>query len=137
MNPDMFALWMRLLARVDDSVLWLRPMPAIAEANLRREAEARGIGASRLVFAPHEPAPRYLARFRLADLYLDTSPFGSHTAVNDALFAGLPVLTLSGRGMLGHIGCRAAVFAAEREALREAQGHEQKGGRPTDGAECG
>jgi protein O-GlcNAc transferase len=98
-NPDLFALWMRLLARVDDSVLWLRPMPAIAEANLRREAEARGIGAGRLVFAPHEPAPRYLARFRLADLYLDTSPFGSHTAVNDALFAGLPVLTLSGRGM--------------------------------------
>src|SRR5450631_844744 len=95
----MFALWMRLLARVDDSVLWLRPMPAVAEANLRREAQARGIGAGRLVFAPHEPASRYLARFRLADLYLDSWPFGSHTAVNDALFAGLPVLTLTGRSM--------------------------------------
>ena len=98
-NPELFALWMRLLARVDDSVLWLRPMPAVAEANLRREAQARGIGAGRLVFAPREPAPRYLARFRLADLYLDTAPFGSHTAVNDALFAGLPVLTQTGRSM--------------------------------------
>ena len=98
-NPDLFDVWMRLLARVDDSVLWLRPMHAIAEANLRREAQARGIGPGRLVFAPHEPVPRYLARFRLADLYLDTWPFGSHTTVNDALFAGLPVLTLSGRSM--------------------------------------
>jgi protein O-GlcNAc transferase len=120
-NPDLFALWMRLLARVDDSVLWLRPMPAIAEANLRREAEARGIGAGRLVFAPHEPAPRYLARFRLADLYLDTSPFGSHTAVNDALFAGLPVLTLSGRGMAARASASQLLAAGLPELIATTQ----------------
>ena len=53
----------------------------------------------RLVFAPQEPVAEYLARFRLADLYVDTFPFGSHTTVNDALFAGLPVVTLAGRSM--------------------------------------
>jgi protein O-GlcNAc transferase len=99
LNPDLFDIWMRLLARVGDSVLWLRPMHAIAEANLRREAQRRAVAPGRLVFAPQESAPRYLARFRLADLFLDTYPFGSHTTVNDALFAGLPVLTLSGRSM--------------------------------------
>jgi protein O-GlcNAc transferase len=97
--PEMFDLWMRLLARVDDSVLWLRPMPAEAVVNLRAEAARRSISAQRLVFAPREPVADYLARFRLADLYLDTFPFGSHTTVNDALFAGLPVVTLAGRSM--------------------------------------
>lgn len=97
--PEMFDLWMRLLARVADSVLWLRPMHADAAANLRAEAGRRDISAQRLVFAPREPVADYLARFRLADLYVDTFPFGSHTTVNDALFAGLPVVTLAGRSM--------------------------------------
>lgn len=97
--PPMFDLWMRLLREVDGSVLWLRPMRPQAEENLKREAMSRGIGQERLVFAPREHVERYLARFVLADLYLDTYPFGSHTTVNDALFAGLPVLTLAGRSM--------------------------------------
>jgi protein O-GlcNAc transferase len=97
--PEMFNLWMRLLGHVDDSVLWLRPMRAEAEANLRAEATRQNIAPQRLVLAPREPAAEYLARFRLADLYLDTYPFGSHTTVNDALFAGLPVVTLAGRSM--------------------------------------
>ena len=97
--PEMFGVWMRLLREVDGSVLWLRSMGPLAEENLRREAHRRGVEGARLQFAPREPAERYLARFRLADLYLDTHPFGSHTTVNDALFAGLPVLTLAGRSM--------------------------------------
>jgi protein O-GlcNAc transferase len=97
--PEMFDVWMQLLTDVGDSVLWLRPMHAVAAGNLRAAAGQRGIAAERLVFAPQEPSPRYLGRFRLADLYLDTYPFGSHTTVNDALFAGVPVLTLSGRSM--------------------------------------
>jgi protein O-GlcNAc transferase len=97
--PEMFELWLRLLGQVDDSVLWLRPMREEAEANLRAEATRLDIAPQRLVFAPREPAAQYLARFRLADLYLDTYPFGSHTTVNDALFAGLPVVTLAGRSM--------------------------------------
>jgi predicted O-linked N-acetylglucosamine transferase (SPINDLY family) len=97
--PEMFDVWMRLLREVEGSVLWLRSARALAEQNLRREAQRRGVEEARLKFAPLEPVERYLARFRLADLYLDTYPFGSHTTVNDALFAGLPVLTLAGRSM--------------------------------------
>jgi len=97
--PEMFGVWARLLASVDGSVLWLRPMRPEAQSNLRNEAMQRGIASERLIFAPSEPMPQYLARYRLADLYLDTYPFGSHTTVNDALFAGLPVLTLVGRSM--------------------------------------
>ena len=97
--PEMFELWMRLLGDVDDSVLWLRPMHGVPMGNLRAEARKRSVAPERLVFAPQEPAPRYIARFALADLYLDTHPFGSHTTVNDALFAGLPVVTLAGRSM--------------------------------------
>jgi protein O-GlcNAc transferase len=97
--PEMFDLWMRLLGQVDDSVLWLRPMHDEAEANLRAAARVRNIAPQRLVFAPQESVPQYLARFSLADLYVDTYPFGSHTTVNDALFAGLPVVTLAGRSM--------------------------------------
>jgi protein O-GlcNAc transferase len=97
--PEMFDVWMRLLRAIDDAVLWLRPMHEQARLNLGKQAQARGVAPTRLAFAPQEPSPRYLARFRLADLYLDTYPFGSHTTVNDALFAGLPVVTLCGRSM--------------------------------------
>lgn len=97
--PEMFDLWMRLLGAVDGSVLWLRPMRAETAANLRAEAQRRGIDGRRLIFAPYEATANYLGRFGLADLYLDTYPFGSHTTVNDALYAGLPVLTLVGRSM--------------------------------------
>jgi protein O-GlcNAc transferase len=97
--PEMFAVWARLVASVDGSVLWMRPMRPEAQANLRNAASRRGIAGERLIFAPSESVPQYLARYRVADLYLDTFPFGSHTTVNDALFAGLPVLTLAGRSM--------------------------------------
>ncbi len=97
--PEMFNIWMQLLGQVDDSVLWLRSMHEVSVANLREEARSRHIAPQRLVFAPQEPVSQYLARFRLADLYVDTYPFGSHTTVNDALFAGLPVVTLAGRSM--------------------------------------
>jgi len=97
--PEMFDVWMRLLRAIGSSVLWLRPMHTLAEQNLRREAQSRGVDERRLVFAPQEPIERYLARLALADLYLDTYPFGSHTSVNDALFVGLPALTLAGRSM--------------------------------------
>jgi predicted O-linked N-acetylglucosamine transferase (SPINDLY family) len=97
--PPMFEAWMRLLAQTPESVLWLRPMRPLAKANLKMEARKRGIGEARIVFAPSEALPRYLARFRLADLYLETYPFGSHTTVNDSLYAGLPVVTLAGHSM--------------------------------------
>jgi protein O-GlcNAc transferase len=96
-RASLFAGWMTLLHRHSRALLWLRPMPASTVANLRRHAESHGIAAERLRFAPEEPTADYLARFRLADLVLDTWPYGSHTTVNDALFAGAPVLALAGR----------------------------------------
>jgi protein O-GlcNAc transferase len=95
-TPDTFGSWMRILKSVDGSVLWLlSDSPAMA-ANLKREAEERGIASSRLVFAPRLPAPEHLARQRAADLFLDTYPYNAHTTASDALWAGLPVLTRSG-----------------------------------------
>jgi len=96
-STAMFDIWMRLLETVDGSVLWLsQPNPA-AMHNLRREAEARGVDPDRLVFAPRLPAPEdHLARLSLADLFLDTLPYNAHTTAMDALWAGLPVLTLMG-----------------------------------------
>jgi predicted O-linked N-acetylglucosamine transferase (SPINDLY family) len=97
--PALFDVWMRLLRRLPEAVLWLRPVDALTQRNLRAEADRRGVDPHRLVFAPDEPVECYLARFALADLYLDTHPFGSHTTVNDALWMGLPVVTVAGRSM--------------------------------------
>src|SRR5205814_2473512 len=74
-----FDIWMRLLARVDESVLWLLRDNRWAEANLRKEAVARGIDPARLIFADRVPIPDHLARHRCADLFLDTFNYNAHT----------------------------------------------------------
>jgi protein O-GlcNAc transferase len=96
LNPTMFEIWMRLLDRVPDSVLWLLGAGAAAGRNLGREAANRGIDPARLVFAPRKPYPDYLGRLPLADLFLDTLPFNAGATAGDALWAGLPVLTCAG-----------------------------------------
>ncbi len=95
-GPDIFDMWMRLLAAVPGSVLWLRDSGPAACANLRREAERRGVAGDRLVFAAKIPHAEHLARHALADLALDTLRFNGHTTTVDALWAGLPVLTCPG-----------------------------------------
>jgi predicted O-linked N-acetylglucosamine transferase (SPINDLY family) len=95
-EPFIFDVWMRILRRVPNGVLWLLRSQPQAEANLRREAEARGIAAERLVFADKVVKPRHLARHRLADLFLDTRYYTAHTTASDALWGGLPVLTCPG-----------------------------------------
>jgi predicted O-linked N-acetylglucosamine transferase (SPINDLY family) len=101
--PAVFDVWMRLLAAVPRSVLWLAPAPGAAAANLRREATGRGVDASRLVFAQRAPLAAHLARHEHADLYLDTTPYNAGTAANDALFMGVPVLTCSGDTMASRV----------------------------------
>ncbi len=96
-HPPLFDAWMRLMRAHPRAVLWLRSAQPAAAANLRGNAQARGVDGARLVFAPVDDTSVYLARFALADLFLDTWPYGSHTNVNDALFAGLPAVTLAGR----------------------------------------
>jgi protein O-GlcNAc transferase len=94
--PEMFDCWMTLLRDVPDSVLWLRHLPSDRLERLRGEAARRGVDGARLFSAQGENIDRYLARFALADLLLDSAPFGSHTTVNDALYTGLPVVTIVG-----------------------------------------
>jgi protein O-GlcNAc transferase len=95
-TPRLADVWMRLLAAAEGSVLWLLESNPLATANLRREAKARGIAADRLIFAPMLPNPEHLARFAIADLFLDTLPYNAHTVASDALWGGCPVLTCSG-----------------------------------------
>jgi predicted O-linked N-acetylglucosamine transferase (SPINDLY family) len=101
--PDVFDVWMRLLDRIDGSVMWLFETNAQAAQNLRLEAARRGIAPERVVFAPLIALPDHLARHRLADLFLDTLPYNAHTTASDALWAGLPVLTCLGSTFPGRV----------------------------------
>jgi predicted O-linked N-acetylglucosamine transferase (SPINDLY family) len=96
-TPEMFAVWMSILQRVPDSVLWLLADNPWAEINLRREASRLGIEGDRLLFAGRVAPELYLARYAVADLFLDTYPFNAGTTANDALWMELPVLTYTGR----------------------------------------
>jgi protein O-GlcNAc transferase len=96
-TPIIFDVWMRLLHQVPGSVLWLMSRNELSQRNLRREAERRGIDPSRLIFASRVPRVEdHLARYRQADLFLDTHPYNAHTTAADALMAGLPVVTYMG-----------------------------------------
>jgi predicted O-linked N-acetylglucosamine transferase (SPINDLY family) len=103
LTPDVFDIWMRLLRRTEGSVLWLYEGNAAAKRNLLREAQARGITANRLVFAPFVPHPEHLARIGLGDLFLDTRPCNAHTTASDALWCGVPVLTCLGSAFAGRV----------------------------------
>jgi protein O-GlcNAc transferase len=95
-TPDLFDVWMRLLTATEGSVLWLSAGGSAGD-NLRREAQRRGISPDRLVFAPRTRLMEdHLARYRLADIFLDTLHFNAHTTASDALWACLPVLTCAG-----------------------------------------
>lgn len=96
-NADMFNAWMNILKGTPGSVLWLLADNVWAQDNLKREAMARGVDDQRLIFAPRAAPPDYLARYRLADLFLDSYPFNGGTTVNDALWMETPVLTRSGQ----------------------------------------
>jgi predicted O-linked N-acetylglucosamine transferase (SPINDLY family) len=101
--PATFEGWMRILKAVEGSVLWLFQDNSWAVENLKKEAEKQGISADRLVFAERMPLPEHLARHRQADLFLDTFPYNAHTTASDALWTGLPVLTLIGRSFASRV----------------------------------
>ena len=92
-----FDIWMNLLRKIDKSVFWLSKSNKWAELNLRKEAELRGIDPRRLVFAEHLPAAEHLARHAHADLFVDTFNCNAHTTASDALWSGLPVVTMQGK----------------------------------------
>lgn len=96
-TEEMFTCWMRILKRVPNSVLWLLADNEWAHENMVNAAVAQGIDKERLIFASRVSPPDYLARYQIADLFLDCTPFNGGTTANDALFMGLPILTLSGK----------------------------------------
>jgi predicted O-linked N-acetylglucosamine transferase (SPINDLY family) len=102
-TPTIFAIWMRILARVPGSVLLLYAGNATVEQNLRGEAVRGGIDPARLVFAARLAHPEYLARYRAADLFLDTLPYNAGTTASDALWMGLPVLSCVGESFAGRM----------------------------------
>jgi len=103
-TPPTFDGWMRILRRVERSVLWLAQIDRVASDNLKREAVRRGVAADRLIFADRMPSlPDHLARLRLADLSLDTLPYNAHATAIDALWSGLPIVTRIGSAFAGRV----------------------------------
>jgi protein O-GlcNAc transferase len=127
-NPLVFDVWMRLLRDVPGSVLWLRQMVEDARENLRREAQARGVEAHRLIFAPHvADMAAHLARHSLADLYLDTLPYNAHSTSCDALWAGVPVLTCTGQSFASRVAASALTAMGLPELItHNLQDYEQR-----------
>ena len=101
--PSTFDIWMRILKKVEGSTLWLFGENILAEINLKKEATKRGVDPRRLVFAKPMPLAEHLSRHQLADLFLDTFPCNAHTTASDALWAGLPVLTLIGKSFASRV----------------------------------
>jgi predicted O-linked N-acetylglucosamine transferase (SPINDLY family) len=98
-----FDIWMRLLKKVDKSVLWLRQSNQFSHVNIKNEAKKRNIDPSRIVFAKRAPMDEHLARQKLADLFIDTFAFNAHTTTTEALWAGLPVITKTGKGFAARV----------------------------------
>lgn len=119
-TPAMFDIWMRLLRSSAGSVLWLAAGNLTVQGNLRREAEARGVNAGRLVFARRVPEMAdHLARLALADLFLDTLPYNAHATASDALWAGLPVLTCAGKTFSARVASSLVTAAGLPELATE------------------
>ena len=96
-TPEIFDCWTRILGRVPNSVLWIFAEYPQSRENLSMRFKASGLDPGRLVFATRMDLPEYLARYKSADLFLDTIPFNAGTTASDALWAGLPLLTCQGR----------------------------------------
>ena len=110
-TPFMFDIWMTLLREIPQSVLWLREVERVAIDNLKAEAAKRGVAPERLIFAPRLPRQEYLARYRCADLFLDTLPYSCCSTAADVVWAGLPLLTCAGDTHVGRM-CASVLRAA-------------------------
>ncbi|HSW14891.1 MAG TPA: tetratricopeptide repeat protein [Solimonas sp.] len=115
-TAEVFQVWMNILRRTPGSVLWLLSDNSGAEANMRKEARRLGMDERRIVFAQRAAPEQYLARYGVADLFLDSFPFNAGTTANDALWMGLPLLTCSGRSFASRMA-GALLTAAGLEEL--------------------
>jgi predicted O-linked N-acetylglucosamine transferase (SPINDLY family) len=103
-SPEIFEVWMKILKNNIKSVLWLLSSNNKVINNLKAEAEKRGVNKKRLIFCERLPNEDHLARYKLADLFLDTIPYNAHTTANEALYCGIPVLTLIGNSFASRVG---------------------------------
>jgi predicted O-linked N-acetylglucosamine transferase (SPINDLY family) len=120
--PSTFDSWMRILKSVEGSVLWLFEDNTTASNNLRQHAQLRGVDSNRLIFAKRFPLDEHLARHRLADLFLDTSPYNAHTTASDALWAGLPVVTCMGQSFASRVAASLLKAVGLEELITNTQG---------------
>ena len=119
-NPEIFAIWMRLLKATPNSVLWLGQINPSAQRNLLHEAETHGVPRHRLIFAARrQSSAEHLARLGLADLFLDTLPYNAHATASDALWAGLPVLTCRGGSFAGRVAASMLQAAGLSELIAD------------------
>ena len=95
-TPDIFNIWMRLLKKIENSTLWLKISNKEARMNILKQANLRDVSSKKIIFAENISLEDHMSRYKLADLFLDTYPYGAHTTCADALWSGLPVLTKKG-----------------------------------------
>ena len=119
--PETFDVWMSILSKVPESALWLLADNPLSVANLRNEASKRGIDPARLVFADRLPLKDHLARHELAGLFLDTWPYNAHTTASDALWAGLPLITLLGNSFPSRVAASALEAAGCPELITRSE----------------
>jgi predicted O-linked N-acetylglucosamine transferase (SPINDLY family) len=114
---------MRVLSSVDDSVLWLLESNAVAEQNLREEAERRGVEANRIIFARRMAQAEHLARHQHADLFIDTFNYNAHTGASDALWTGLPLVTKVGKQFAARVASSLLVAMGMSDLITETEEH--------------
>ena len=101
--PEAFEAWCAVMRELPGSVLWLKETNGQLHDNVRREAEVRGVAGERIVFAKAVSYAEHFSRLVLADLFVDTWPYNAHTTAADALWAGVPVVTLYGNGFASRV----------------------------------
>jgi len=116
-TPPIFDIWMRLLTRIEGSVLWLLEGNASIRGNLCKEAASRGVAEDRLIFAGRTTPAKHLARQQLADIFLDTLPYNAHTTASDALWVGLPVITTPGHSFPARVAASILTAADQRDLI--------------------
>jgi predicted O-linked N-acetylglucosamine transferase (SPINDLY family) len=110
-TPEIFQAWMKILGRTNNSVLWLLGNTDDTKDRIKKVAGQAGIDPGRIIYAQKRPNPEHLARYPLADLFLDTFPYGAHTTAADSMWMGVPILTIAGRGFAARV-CASLVSAA-------------------------
>ena len=101
--PEIYDLWMNILNKTPNSVLWLLKSNSTASENLWKEAEKRNIKKNRIIFADHLPKEEHLKRIKLADVFLDTFPYNAHTTASDTIRMGVPIITLKGKSFASRV----------------------------------